>query len=237
MLLKLCCDIFKMVIDMDYYKAYDKRYKQVHDKNTLWFSFIPTLEVMDVINKYDISKDSKILEVGCGEGRDAIYLLSQGYNVLGVDSSKEAIKKCNELSNYLYKDKFKEFDIINAKLAEKFDFIYSISVLSTLIDDYHRRMFLKFIKEHLTDRGYACITVIGDGEERYSSDKDLAFDDIKKINVNTNEEMDIASTSCRIVDWDSFLKEITECGLKVKDKWVSDRIPDFSLSMCVVVGK
>ena len=97
---------------------------------------------------------------------------------------------------------------------------YSITILNKSPNsikeyNYDIAMFLKFIKEHLTDRGYAFITVIGDGEERYSSDKDLAFDDIKKINVNTNEEMDIASTSCRIVDWDSFLKEITECGLKI----------------------
>lgn len=218
-----------------YYKSYDKRYKQVHDKNTLWASFVPTLEVMDVINKNGINKKSKILEIGCGEGRDAIYLLDQGYNVLGVDYSEEAIKKCNELSANKYVSNFRQFDIIEDELDKKFDFIYSIAVLHMFVDDSHRKKFLDFIKSHLTDKGVAFITIMGDGEEKYCSNKEEAFLDSKRININTGEEMDIASTTCRIVDWEHFVGELDNSNLCIKSHWISDRIPDFNLSMCVVV--
>lgn len=57
-----------------YYKAYDKRYKQVHEKKLSWSSNNRTEIIEKIINKYNITKDNKILEIGCGEGRDAIYL-------------------------------------------------------------------------------------------------------------------------------------------------------------------
>ena len=107
-----------------YYKAYDKRYKQVHDKNLSWASNNNTKIVYECINKYTINKDNLILEIGCGEGRDARYLLNKGYNVLATDVSKEAINYCKEndkknLNNY------KVLDVLDYKDFKKsFDFIY-----------------------------------------------------------------------------------------------------------------
>jgi hypothetical protein len=49
--------------------------------------------------------------------------------------------------------------------------------------------------------------------------------------------MEIASTSCCIVDWEKFVEEIDNSNLVIKSHWISDRIPDFNLSMCVVVSK
>ena len=193
------------------------------------------IEVIDVINEYKIDKNNKILEIGCGEGRDAIFLLNDGYNVIATDCSKEGINKCNDLSKNKYTNNFKQLDVINDKLDEKFDFIYSISVLNTLIDDNHRQKFLRFIKSHLTDNGLAFIVVTGDGEEEYCSNKEDAFIDVEKLNINTEEEMQVANTSCKIVNWQSFLSELKNSDLKVESKWISDRIPDFSISMCVVV--
>ena len=86
----------------EYYKAYEKRYSQVYKTDSIWESNIPTKEVIDVIKKYNIKKDSKILDLGCGEGRDARYLLDNGYDVMAFDYSRSAINKCNELSNNKY---------------------------------------------------------------------------------------------------------------------------------------
>ena len=221
----------------EYYKAYDKRYKQVHEKDVLWASFIPTLEVMDVIEKHGINKSSKILEIGCGEGRDSIYLLKQKYNVLGIDYSEEAINTCIKLSDGNFSNCFRQFDIMEDEMIEKFDFIYSIGVLHMFVDDLHRKKFLDFIYNHLTDDGIAFITVMGDGEEMYSSNVEDAFVDSKRVNINNDEEMEIASTSCCIVDWEKFVSELDNSNLVIKSHWISDRIPDFNLSMCVVVSK
>ena len=70
-----------------YYEAYDERYKQVHQKSLQWFSSLPSKIVEETITEYGISKISKILEIGCGEGRDAIYLMKNGYDLLATDVS------------------------------------------------------------------------------------------------------------------------------------------------------
>ena len=45
-----------------------------------------------------IDMEDSILELGCGEGRDAIHLLCQGYRVLATDISPEAIAYCRRLA-------------------------------------------------------------------------------------------------------------------------------------------
>ena len=101
-----------------YYKAYEKRYKQMYELKELWEVSERTPEVINTILKYNINKNDKILELGCGEGRDAFYLLDNGYNLLAVDYSKTVINKCNELTNNKYVNNFRQFDLIEDKLDE-----------------------------------------------------------------------------------------------------------------------
>lgn len=152
-------------MENEYYKAYDQRYKQVHEKNMLWATTKNTKEVIDVIEKYKISKRDKILDLGCGEGRDASFLLNEGYNVTAIDYSNEAINKCNELTNNKYQENFKQLDIFKDLLDDKFKFIYSIAVMHMFVLDIHRNKYLKFIYNHLEDSGLALICVMGDGKK------------------------------------------------------------------------
>ena len=136
-------------IENNYYKAYEKRYKQVYNNNYLWTYRKNNDEVIDTIKSENIYNDENILELGCGEGRDAIFLLENNYNVLAIDYSNTVIEKCNELSNYKYINNFKQFDIINDLLEEKFDFIYSIAVIHMFVNKKHREKFYNFINDHL----------------------------------------------------------------------------------------
>jgi SAM-dependent methyltransferase len=43
----------------------------------------------------DDINSKNIIEFGCGNGRDAMYLASKGYNVIAIDVSKTSIDKCN----------------------------------------------------------------------------------------------------------------------------------------------
>lgn len=223
--------------EKEYYKAYDKRYKQVYEKDMLWSSKKHTKEVYDFITDNNIKTTDKILELGCGEGRDAIFLLDRGYNVLAVDCSNTVIDKCNELSEYKYVNNFKQFDLIKDKLNKKFKFIYSIAVLHMFVLYEHRNKFLSFIYNHLSRDGKALICILGDGIKEYSSDINEAFNDSKRIVMNNNTELEIASTSCRIVNWDTLEEELNKNNLKINKKWISNDIPEFSSSMCVLVSR
>ena len=171
----------------DYYKAYEKRYSQVHQTGQLWEMHKYSREVIDTINEYNITKDDKILDLGCGEGRDAIYLLDNGYNVLAVDYSTSAIQKCNELTENKYKNNFKQFDLITDNIDEKFDFIYSIAVIHMFVNEKHRQKFYQFIYNHLKENGKALVIAMGDGKKEYSSDVNNAFLNSERININNNK--------------------------------------------------
>lgn len=220
----------------EYYKAYEKRYKQVYEKDMLWSSKDRTLEVHEVIIDRKISKKDKILEIGCGEGRDAIYLLDNGYNVFAVDYSESAINKCKSLSKNKYNENFKQFDLIKDTLNERFKFIYSIAVLHMFVLDEHRDKFLAFIREHLEEDGLAFICILGDGEKEYSSDIKDAFNDVDRKVLNNNEMIKVATTSCRIVSWETLEKEVSRNNLKVVKKWISDKVPEFQPAMCLIVA-
>lgn len=221
----------------DYYKAYENRYREVYKTNNLWEIPKPTVEVIETINKYNISKNSKILELGSGEGRDAIYLLEKGYNVLALEYSISAINKCNQLTNNKYLNNFKQFDIINDKLASKFDFIYSIAVIHMFVEEKHRKQFLDFIYSHLYKSGIALIIAMGSGKEEYTSNINEAFEEVERINANTNEKILVAKTSCRVKSMNNMLKEIKSSNLKIIESKVIDDVPGFDKCCFFVVSK
>lgn len=221
----------------DYYKAYDKRYRQTYENNSLWEISERTKEVIDTLKKYKITKNSNILELGCGEGRDAIYLLDNGYNVLGVDYSFTVIDKCNELTNYKYVNNFKQLDLIENSLNEKFDFIYSVAVIHMFVLDEHRNKFYNFIYDHLKDNGIALIISMGDGALEINSDLEKAFDDTKRVNINTNKEIMVASTSCRVKKIDEMEKEIKLNNFEILEEKIIDDVPSFNKCMLFIVKK
>lgn len=190
-----------------------------------------------LLKKYNIIKSDKILDLGCGEGRDSIYLLDSGYNVLAVDYSDTVINKCNELTNNKYINNFMQFDLIKDKLNDKFKFIYSIAVLHMFVEDNHRNSFYKCIYNHLEDDGVALIIFMGDGIKEYKSNIDDAFNDVKRININNEIEVNVASTSCCIKNIDNIKEEIVNNNLKILDISIVDDLPNFDKCISIIVIK
>lgn len=230
-------DSNKNKLNKKYYEAYEERYKDVYKNNILWSSLKETKEVLNTIDKYNITKKDNILDLGCGEGRDTIYLLNKGYNVLGIDYSNTVINKCNEITNNKYKDKFIAFDIFKDKLDIKFDFIYSVAVIHMFIDKKDRNKYYNFIYNHLNNNGYSLIISMGDGVTNYKTKKKDSFNRDYKINMNDNKKYLITNTSCNIVDINTLTKELINNNLNIIDIWISNNVPGFTKSICALVKK
>ena len=99
---------------MKYYEAYEERYKTIHKKGYSWSSDEPTPIVLKIIKELKINKNDKILEIGCGEGRDAKLLLDNGYNLLATDISLEAIDYCRAMMSS-FSNHFAVLDCLNEK--------------------------------------------------------------------------------------------------------------------------
>ncbi len=42
----------------------------------------------------ETNRETPIIEFGCGNGRDSLFLAMHGYHIFYIDLSEEAIKKC-----------------------------------------------------------------------------------------------------------------------------------------------
>ncbi len=75
-----------------------------------------------VFKKIKKKKIFKIIDIGCGNGRDSFFFSKKKYNVTGIDISSKAIKE-NMINENKYL-KFLRFDVEKNKLNKKFDMIY-----------------------------------------------------------------------------------------------------------------
>ncbi|RZS95961.1 methyltransferase domain-containing protein [Cecembia calidifontis] len=60
--------------------------------------------LLDQILKGRFDKQMKILDAGCGEGRNCIYFLHQGYQIFGCDASPIAIQMARIYAQTIQKD-------------------------------------------------------------------------------------------------------------------------------------
>ena len=217
-----------------YYEAYDKRYKQVHDKGLTWSTNSNTKIVEEIIKKYHLDRE-KMLEIGCGEGRDARYLLNKNYNVLATDISQEAIDYCVR-NDITHKDSYKVLDVLSDNSQNKYGFIYSVACLHMLVLDEDRNKYYSYIYNHLEDDGYALILTMGDGIKESISDIAKAFDDIKRVHQESNQEIEVATTSCRIVNFDTLLKEVNN-KFEVIEYGITEIENHFDRIMYIVIKK
>lgn len=226
--------------NMKYYKAYEERYKTYHsEEGKAWAGDRPSYILGDLFEKH--IKDKKVanvLEIGCGEGQNAIFLMQKGYNIEATDVSKEAINWCKKiaLEKHLDPNKFFVLDALNNKLRKTYDLIYSISTLHMLVLDEDRKKFLDFIYSHLTEDGLAIISVMGDGiGEKNNSDITKSFNMVERV-VN-GKTVSVAQTSCRIVNWKTLFQEIVNSKLMIIKHQISKEISGFNSSMVVIVKK
>lgn len=217
-----------------YYEAYDERYKTIHKKGYSWAEDVKTPVVLDIIEKYGVGKTQKILEIGCGEGRDARAVLKNGYRLSATDVSSEAVSYCRALTPE-YADCFFVLDCLSGKLSEKYDFIYSVAVVHMLTKDCDRDAFYRFIYEHLNENGTALICSMGDGELKIRTDKDEAFS--LRRREHRSGTLEVAATTCRTVTFSEFESEITKNGLKITEKGLTSSPPEFDSLMYAVVKK
>jgi len=105
---------------------YDERY----DQEEYYWGLKPSSTCHKVLEIIPPDRSLKLLDVGCGEGRDAVFFADRGYVVTAFDKSPAGIEKARllaakaEVSVDLFIADINEF-----RLTETFDIIFSTGVL------------------------------------------------------------------------------------------------------------
>lgn len=113
--------------------VYDQRYlEQEH----YWGNKISEM-VLDIIDMYPTTNTKpKILEIGCGEGTNAVYLAKNGYDVTAFDLSKTAVEKTKNLADKCEVNISPFIADLNDYLpTEKFDVVFSSGTLQYLLPE------------------------------------------------------------------------------------------------------
>lgn len=96
-------------------------YDEVYASNFAYFGK-PFPEVINYFERQ--GKRGNILDVGCGQGRNAIPLAEMGYKVHGIDTSLVAISQLkNQLENISLNIKVEQKEFISLTNLDQFDFI------------------------------------------------------------------------------------------------------------------
>lgn len=89
------------------------------------------LFLMDLILKGKIPEKASVLDIGCGEGRNGIYFIRNGFDYHGWDSDNSKLRMLAYLSQTLSSSKarFEEVDILQSSTSRQFDFIICARML------------------------------------------------------------------------------------------------------------
>ena len=100
-----------------------------------------------------------ILDIGCGEGKDAVFFARNGYEVSAFDIAESGLEKARRLAeyNHVYVDFFKA-DIYEYEPHKEFDIIYSSGVFHYISPD-KRVEIINRLKANTAKNGLHAINV------------------------------------------------------------------------------
>lgn len=80
--------------------AFDSTWEEIHSEME-WGKYPPEELVRFIMRKYkglsrSERKEIKVLELGCGQGANMLFLSREGFDVYGIDGSRSAIDKCKK---------------------------------------------------------------------------------------------------------------------------------------------
>lgn len=141
----------------------------------LWSPSFLVNEFVELLNNQSISFPSAenrpvVLDIGCGGGRDAIFLTKNRMSVIAIDHEAKVLKRAKALAALSGASvKFKCCDIKkpNCLPDQKFELIVVVRFLN-------REMF-PYIKEAITPGGFILFQTFVEGVEKFDSPKNPNF--------------------------------------------------------------
>jgi tellurite methyltransferase len=153
------------------------------------------------------NRNNRMIDIGCGNGRDSFYFSKNKLRVTAIDISKNAIRnnaiRTNPNLNFI------NFDIEKKTMSKKFDFIYC-------------RFFIHAINEKAEDKLFKLFNKIKKKNTlaflEFRNDKDTIFDKNKNKYHNNIVEFEKGHFR-RIINLEKFIFKIKkQVGCKIKYK-------------------
>jgi tellurite methyltransferase len=152
---------------MQYIKEnYERLYGKIPDTS----SYGNPIELVTGIT--NILPGGTVLDLGAGDGRQALYLAAKGFQVTAVDLSEAGLEKLQRLAGKQGLNIKTELADLNSwSISEEYDAIIAIAVLQHLKHDPAMRI-LNEMKAHTRSGGINALTVFTQTGDRYTLDRE-----------------------------------------------------------------
>lgn len=147
-LLPIIAEFFHVSVDFlllgDAIKS-KKYYEQRYDSDEYYWGVLPSTMCYRVLKQMPPIKHLRLLDVGCGEGKDAIFFARNGYDVTAFDLTQSGVDKTKRLAEKV-RVKVNAFvaDVNEFRLNEEFDIIYSNGVLHYIPNEIREEIFTNY---------------------------------------------------------------------------------------------
>ncbi|WP_101774922.1 SAM-dependent methyltransferase TehB [Pasteurella oralis] len=134
-------------------------YLEFHCKKEDYFNkkYNMTVTHSEVKHAVEILSPCKVLDLGCGQGRNSLFLSLLGYNVTSWDHNENSLKflaDTAEKENLLIQTAL--YDINSANIQENYDFILS-TVVFMFLNPEHIPQIIENMQNHTNTGGYNLI--------------------------------------------------------------------------------
>ena len=146
---------------------------------------LPDENLVEILNNNQIKS---ALELGCGEGRNAVYMAKNDVTVSAVDLSDKAINNAKIFANEnSVSIDFKCGNVFDMQFENLFDFVYDSGMFHHLAP--HRRLsYLDLLNRYLKNKGYFALCCFAEGEDCADEVNDYDFYKSRRVGVAFSKE-------------------------------------------------
>lgn len=137
-------------------------YEQEYQTENYYWGLIPSKMCFNILELMPPIRQLKVLDIGCGEGKDAVFFARNGYEVSAFDISTVGLEKlqklCEEINTSA--NTFRA-DINDYRIKSKYDILFSSGVLHYIKPELRKEIFLNY-KENTNEDGIHVFNVFVD---------------------------------------------------------------------------
>jgi tellurite methyltransferase len=134
-------------------------YDDIYKQEECYWGFKPAPTCFKALQALPPVKKLKLLDIGCGEGRNAVFFARNGYDVTAFDLADAGVEKTRKLADKVgvninvFKANINEY-----RLTDKFDIIFSVGSLHYIPQELREDIFTNY-KDHTEKNGIHMLSV------------------------------------------------------------------------------
>ena len=134
-------------------------YESDYLKEEYFWGIQPSMMCLKVLELMPPVRPLKILDIGCGEGKDAVFLARCGYDVSAFDISEAGLEKMRQLANKA-RVNVRAFraNLCDYRMSEKYDVLFSSGTLHYIRPELRDEVIANY-KAHVNNGGLVAFHV------------------------------------------------------------------------------